>query len=81
MTTSSTPDGTVAECKRRVDECNALLQNTIVPEYRHALMAMAKAWMKIAHTEEQIHQISELRPLEDCVRGSAESNPRPSRRI
>jgi hypothetical protein len=27
--------------------------NTIVPEYRHALMAMAKAWMKIAHIEEQ----------------------------
>jgi len=24
-----------------------------VPEYRHALMAMAKAWMKIAHIEEQ----------------------------
>jgi hypothetical protein len=53
MTTSSTPEGTVAECKRRVDECNALLKNTIVPEYRHALMAMAKAWMKIAHIEEQ----------------------------
>jgi hypothetical protein len=54
MTTSSTPEDTIAECKRRVKECNALLQNTIVPEYRHALMAMTKAWMKIAHTEEQI---------------------------
>jgi hypothetical protein len=53
MTTSSTPEGTVAECKRRVDECNALLKNTIAPEYRHALIAMAKAWMKIAHIEEQ----------------------------
>jgi hypothetical protein len=81
MTTSSTPEGPVEECKRRVDECNALLQNTIVPEYRHALMAMAKAWMKIAHTEEQIHQISERRPLADCVRVSSESNPKPSRRI
>jgi hypothetical protein len=54
MTTSSTPEGTVAECKRRVDECNALLKNTIAPEYRHALMAMAKAWMKIAHTAERV---------------------------
>jgi hypothetical protein len=70
MTTSSTPEDTIAECKRRVKECNALLQNTIVPEYRHALMAMTKAWMKIAHTEEQIHQISERRPLADCVRVS-----------
>jgi hypothetical protein len=81
MTTSSTPEDTIAECKRRVKECNALLQNTIVPEYRHALMAMTKAWMKIAHTEEQIHQISERRPLADCVRVSSESNPKPSRRI
>jgi hypothetical protein len=52
-----------------------------VPEYRHALMAMTKAWMKIANTEEQIHQISERRPLADCVRVSSESNPKPSRRI
>jgi transcription elongation GreA/GreB family factor len=81
MTTSSTPEGTVAECKRRIDECNALLENTIVPEYRHALKAMAKAWMKIAHTEERIHQISERRPLADCVRVSSESNPKPSRRL
>ena len=81
MTISSTPEGTVAECKRRVDECNALLKHTIVPEYRHALMAMAKAWMKIAHTEDQIHQISERRPLADCVRVSSESNPKPSRRL
>ena len=70
MATSSAPEGTVAECKRRVDECNALLKNTIVPEYRHALMAMTKGWMKIANTEEQIHQISERRPLADCVRVS-----------
>ena len=76
MTTSSTPESTVAECKRRVDECNALLKNTIVPEYRHALIAMAKAWMKIAHTEEQVHQISERRPLADRVRVSSESNPK-----
>jgi len=81
MTTSSTPEDTIAECKRRVKECNALLQNTIVPEYRHALMAMTKAWMKIANTEEQIHQISERQPLADCVRVSSESNPKPSRRL
>ena len=81
MTTSSSPDGTVAECKRRVDECNALLKHTIVPEYRHALMAMAKAWMKIAYIEEQIDKINERRPMADCVRVSSESNPKPSRRI
>src|SRR5258708_13319846 len=53
MTTSSTPEGTVPQSKRPVDESNALLNNTILPEYRHALMAMAKAWMKIAHIEQQ----------------------------
>jgi hypothetical protein len=51
MTTSSTPEDTIAECKRRVDECYALSQTTIVPEYRQALSAMAKAWMKIAQSE------------------------------
>jgi hypothetical protein len=51
MTTSSTPEDTIAECKRRVDECYALLESTIVPEYRQAIAAMAKAWMKIAQSE------------------------------
>jgi hypothetical protein len=54
MTTSSTPEDTIAECKRRVDECYALLESTIVPEYRQAISAMAKAWMKIAQSEEKI---------------------------
>jgi hypothetical protein len=54
MTTSSTPEDTMAECKRRVDECYALLESTIVPEYRQALSAMAKAWMKIAQSEGKI---------------------------
>jgi hypothetical protein len=54
MTTSSTPEDTMAECKRRVNECYALLEGTIVPEYRQALLAMAKAWMKIAQSEGQI---------------------------
>ena len=52
MTTSSTPEDTIAECKRRVDECYALSETTIVPEYRQALSAMAKAWMKIAQSEQ-----------------------------
>jgi hypothetical protein len=52
MTTSSTPEDTVAECNRRVDECYALSETTIVPEYRQALSAMAKAWMKIAQSEQ-----------------------------
>jgi hypothetical protein len=53
MTTSSTPEDIIAECKRRVDECYALLESTIVPEYRQAISAMAKAWMKIAQGEEK----------------------------
>ena len=51
MTTSFTTEDTMAECKRRVDECYALSETTIVPEYREALLAMAKAWMKIAQGE------------------------------
>jgi hypothetical protein len=51
MTTSSTPEDTIAESKRRADECYALLESTMVPEYRQALSAMAKAWMKIAQNE------------------------------
>jgi len=54
MTTSSTPEDIIAECKRRVDECHALLERTTVPEYRQALLVMAKAWMKIAQSEGQI---------------------------
>jgi hypothetical protein len=51
MRTSSTPEDTAAECKRRVDECYALLKRTTVPEYRQVLSAMAVAWMKIANSE------------------------------
>jgi hypothetical protein len=57
MTTSSTPEDTIAECKRRVDECYALSETTIVPEYRQALSAMAKAWMKIAQSEQARNRI------------------------
>jgi hypothetical protein len=39
---------TIEECKRHVDECAALLERTTVPEYREAIISMAKAWMKIA---------------------------------
>jgi hypothetical protein len=53
MPTSSTPEDTIAECKRRVDECYTLSETTIVPEYRQALSAMAKAWMKIAQGEQE----------------------------
>jgi hypothetical protein len=51
LTTSSSPEENIAECKRRVDECYALSENAVVPEYRQALSAMAKAWMKIADEE------------------------------
>jgi hypothetical protein len=42
------PEKTIEECKRHVDECAALLEHTTVPEYREAIISMAKAWMKIA---------------------------------
>ena len=42
------PDETIEVCKRHVDQCAALLERTSVPEYREAIIAMAKAWMKIA---------------------------------
>jgi hypothetical protein len=64
MTTSSTPDDTIAECKRRVDECHALLERTIVPEYRLALSAMAKAWMKIAQSERKIQASSRVSAMQ-----------------
>jgi hypothetical protein len=48
------PEDTIAEYKRRVHECYALLENTIVPEYRQALSAMADAWIKIAQSEAKI---------------------------
>ena len=50
MTSSINIDArkTIEECKRHVDECAALLERTSVPEYREAIIAMAKAWMKIA---------------------------------
>jgi len=60
MTTSSTPEDSIAECKRRVDECHALLESTIVPEYRLALSAMAKAWMKIAQSERKLQASSRV---------------------
>ena len=39
---------TLEECKRHVEECAALLERTSVPEYRGAIIAMAKTWLKIA---------------------------------
>jgi hypothetical protein len=53
VTTSSMPEDTIAECQRRVDECHTLSETTVVPEYRQALSAMAKAWMKIAQVERE----------------------------
>jgi hypothetical protein len=45
---SMVSEKTIEECKRHVDECAALLELTSVPEYREAIIAMAKAWLKIA---------------------------------
>jgi hypothetical protein len=79
MTTSSTPEDTIAECTRRASECYALLESAIVPEYRQALSAMAAAWMKIAQSEETIQEKSATTP--DCLQVSSKSNPKLSSRI
>jgi hypothetical protein len=79
MRTSSTPEDTIAECKCRVKECYALLDSTIVPEYRQALSAMAEAWMKIAQSEETIQEKSAT--TRDCLQVSSKSNPKLSSRI
>jgi hypothetical protein len=79
MTTSSTPEDTIAECKRRVHECHTLSETTIVPEYRQALSAMAKAWMKIAQGEQE-RQSNQL-ATQDCFQVPSQSTPEPSNRI
>jgi hypothetical protein len=79
MTTSSTPEDTIAECKRRVDECCALSETTIVPEYRQALSAMAKAWLKIAQSEQALQSNPQATP--DCLQVSSKSTPEPSGHI
>ena len=79
MTTSSTPEDTTTECKRRAKECNALLESTIVPEYRQALSAMAEAWMKIAQSEETLHEQSATTP--DPLQVPSKSTPKLSSRI
>ena len=67
MATSSTPEDTIAECKRRIDECHTLSETTVVPEYRQALSAMAKAWMRIAQGERE-HQAKQQATL-NCLHG------------
>jgi septal ring factor EnvC (AmiA/AmiB activator) len=79
MTTSTTPEDTIAECKRRASQCYALLESAIVPEYRQALSAMAAAWMKIAQSEETIQEKSATTP--NCLQVSSKSNRKLSRRI
>jgi hypothetical protein len=76
MTTSSTTEDTMAECKRRVDECYALSETTIVPEYREALLAMANAWMKIAQGEQEFQ--SNQRAMPNCFQVSSKSTSEPS---
>ena len=76
MTTSSTPEDTIAECKRRVHECHTLSETTIVPEYREVLLAMAKAWMKIAQGEQELQSNQQAMP--DCFQVSSKSTSEPS---
>jgi hypothetical protein len=79
MTTLSKTEDTTAEFKRRVDECYALSETTIVPEYRQALLAMAKAWMKIAQGEQEFQSNQQATP--DCLQVSSKSTLEPSSRI
>ena len=54
MAISAKREKTLEECKRHIDGCAALLQRTSVPEYREAIMAMGKAWMKIAEQATEV---------------------------
>ena len=54
MAISTKREKTLEECKRHIDECAALLERTSVPEYREAIIAMGKAWMKIAEQAKEI---------------------------
>ena len=76
MITSSTRENTIAECKRRVDACYSLSEATIVPEYRQALLAMAKAWMKIAEGEQE--RQSNQQAAQECLQVPSKSAPEPS---
>jgi hypothetical protein len=73
VTTSSKPEDIIAECKRRADECYALLESTTVPEYRQAFSAMAKAWIKIAQSE---GKIQENQRTQDSSQVSSKSTPK-----
>jgi hypothetical protein len=53
MAISTHREKTLEECKRHIDECAALVERTSVPEYREAIIAMGKAWMKIAEQAKQ----------------------------
>jgi hypothetical protein len=76
MTTSFGSEDIIAECKRRIDECDALLERTSVQEYRQAISAMARAWMKIAQSEQRTRQNGERRSTPDRLQVS--SNPKPA---
>jgi Na+/H+-translocating membrane pyrophosphatase len=54
MAISTKREKTLEECKRQIDECAALLERTSVPEYREAIIAMGKAWMKIAEQGKEV---------------------------
>src|SRR4029077_11472154 len=58
---------TLEECKRHIDECAALLARTSVPEYREAIIAMGKAWMKIEEKAKEAggerHRIRNFDPI------------------
>jgi hypothetical protein len=79
MTILSTPEDIIAECKRRADECHTLSDTTVVPEYRKALLAMAKAWMKIAQVERE-HR-SNQQATQDRLQVPSRSTAEPSGRI
>jgi len=65
---------TIEECRRRIDECSSLLERTVVPEYREALIAMAKAWFKLA--EQTKNQASDVL---QCYRSRSAPSPATAR--
>jgi hypothetical protein len=69
----STPEDTIAECERRINECHTLSETTVVPEYRQALSAMAKARMRIAQGERE-HQAKQ-QATHNCLQVPSVSIP------
>ena len=82
MAISTKREETLEECKRHIDECAALLERTSVPEYREAIIAMGKAWIKIAEQAGKSatsHGIRNFAPVACPASRRAELGSRPQK--